>query len=122
LARLGYLASLLFRAARLVVDSGLHHKRWGREQAITYMVETLGDKETSVTREVERYCVQPGQASSYMLGHEIWVKARETARARLGDAFDIRAFHDAGLLYGAMPLSVLSAHLDGWARNGGRVA
>ena len=122
LARLGYLASLLFRAARLVVDSGLHHKRWGREQAITYMVETLGDKETSVTREVERYCVQPGQASSYMLGHQVWVQAREAAKARLGAAFDIRAFHDAGLLYGAMPLSVLSAHLDGWARNGGRVA
>ena len=60
--------------------------------------------------------------AGYMLGQEIWVKARETARARLGDAFDIRAFHDAGLLYGAMPLSVLSAHLDGWARNGGRVA
>ena len=122
LGRLGYLASLLFRAARLVVDSGLHHKRWSREQAIGYMVDTLGDKETSVAREVERYCVQPGQASSYMLGHQVWVEARESARARMGAAFDIRAFHDAGLLYGAVPLSVLSAHLDGWARNGGRIA
>ena len=104
------------------MDSGLHHKRWSREQAIGYMVDTLGDKETSVAREVERYCVQPGQASSYMLGHQVWVEARESARARMGAAFDIRAFHDAGLLYGAVPLSVLSAHLDGWARNGGRVA
>ena len=121
MGRLGYLASLLFRAARLVVDSGLHHKRWSREQAIRYMVDTLGDKETSVTREVERYCVQPGQACSYMLGHQVWLQAREAAKARMGGAFDIRAFHDAGLLYGAMPLSVLSAHLDGWARNGGRV-
>lgn len=122
LARLGYLASLLFRASRLVVDSGLHHKRWSREKAIRYMVDTLGDKETSVTREVERYCVQPGQASSYMLGHQAWVEARERAKAQLGPEFDIRGFHDAGLLYGAMPLSVLGGHLDDWAKNGGRVA
>ena len=120
--QIGYLQSLMFRAARLVVDSGLHHKRWSREQAIAYMVDTLGDKETSVAREVERYCVQPGQASSYMLGHQVWVEAREAAKARMGAAFDIRAFHDAGLLYGAVPLSVLSAHLDGWALNGGRIA
>ena len=114
LGRLGYLASLMFRAARLVVDSGLHHKRWSREQAIAYMVQTLGDKETSIAREVERYCVQPGQASSYMLGHQVWERSRTKAKARLGGRFDIRRFHDAGLLYGAMPLAVLEAHLDGW--------
>ncbi len=114
LGRLGYLASLLFRAARLVVDSGLHHRRWTREQAIRYMVETLGDAETTVTREVERYCVQPGQASGYMLGHQVWTRSRDKAKARLGARFDIRAFHDAGLLTGTLPLSVLEAHLDAW--------
>ena len=122
LARVGYLASLLFRATRLVVDSGLHHKRWSREQAVRYMVDTLGDKETSITREVERYCVQPGQASSYMLGHQVWTEARDSAKAQLGARFDLRAFHDAGLLYGAMPLSVLTSHLRDWAKAGGGVS
>jgi len=63
--QIGYLQSLMFRAARLVVDSGLHHKRWSREQGIRYMVDTLGDQESSIATEVERYCVWPGQASSY---------------------------------------------------------
>lgn len=115
LGRLGYLASLMFRAARLVVDSGIHHKRWSREQAIAYMVQTLGDKASSVTREVERYCVQPGQASSYMLGHQVWARSRGIAKETMGGRFDIKAFHDAGLLYGAVPLSVLEAHLTEWA-------
>lgn len=115
LGRLGYLASLLFRASRLVVDSGLHHKRWTREQGIRYMIDTLGDAESTVTREVERYCVQPGQASGYMLGHQVWSRSREKAKARLGARFDIKRFHDAGLITGALPLSVLEAHLDGWA-------
>ncbi len=114
LGRLGYLASLLFRASRLVVDSGLHHKRWSREQGIRYMVDTLGDAESTVTREVERYCVQPGQACGYMLGHQVWTRSRDKARRRLGARFDIKAFHDAGLLTGALPLAVLEAHLDGW--------
>ena len=114
LARLGYIASMLFRAARLVVDSGIHHKRWSREQAIAYMSETLGDAETSITREVERYCVQPGQASSYMLGWRVWTEARARARERLGARFDIRAFHDRGLLAGSMPLDVLAQVIDDW--------
>ncbi|HYE43501.1 MAG TPA: DUF885 family protein, partial [Caulobacteraceae bacterium] len=94
--RVGYLQSLLFRAVRLVVDSGLHHKRWSREQAIRYMVDTLGDQESSVTTEVERYCVWPGQASSYKVGHAKWVEVREKAKKRLGAKFDIKGFHDAG--------------------------
>lgn len=114
LGEVGYLASMLFRAVRLVVDSGLHHMRWTRERAITYMVETLGDAETSVTREVERYCVQPGQASSYMLGWRVWSSARERAQARLGDRFDIRKFHNRGLLAGSLPLDVLSRLIDDW--------
>ncbi|MBC6982584.1 DUF885 family protein [Caulobacter sp. 17J80-11] len=115
LGRLGYHASMLFRAARLVVDSGIHHKRWSRAQAIAYMSETLGDAETTTTREVERYCVQPGQASSYMLGWRVWTDARTRAQARLGSRFDIRTFHDKGLLAGSMPLDVLARVIDDWA-------
>lgn len=114
LGRLGYFASMLFRAARLVVDSGLHYKRWTREQAIAYMRETLGDSEDNVTREVERYCVQPGQACSYMLGWRVWTEARARAQARLGTRFDMRVFHDRGLLSGSMPLDVLARVIDDW--------
>jgi uncharacterized protein (DUF885 family) len=112
--RLGYLQSLLFRATRLVVDSGLHHKRWTREQAIQYMVDTLGDQESSVTTEVERYCVWPGQASSYKIGHTEWVRLREEARATLGDRFDIKGFHDTALASGDMPLETLRGVVGEW--------
>lgn len=115
LGRLGYFASMLFRAARLVVDSGLHHKRWAREQAIAYMRDTLGESEDNATREVERYCVQPAQACSYMLGWKVWTETRSRAQARLGKRFDIRAFHDRGLLAGNMPLDVLARVIDDWA-------
>ena len=112
--QIGYLQSLMFRAARLVVDSGLHHKRWSREQGIRYMVDTLGDQESSVATEVERYCVWPGQASSYKVGHSTWVALREEAKQRLGSGFDIRKFHDFGLDLGGVPLTVLERELRAW--------
>ena len=112
--QVGYLQSLLFRATRLVVDSGLHSKNWSREQAIRYMVDTLGDQESSVTTEVERYCVWPGQASSYKIGHTKWVELRDRARTRMGARFDIRRFHDTTLLAGGMPLQVLERRVDDW--------
>jgi len=112
--RLGFLQSQLFRAVRLVVDSGLHHKKWSREQAIRYMVDTLGDQETSVTTEVERYCVWPGQASSYKIGHAMWVSLRETAKTQLGPKFDLKAFHDVALSSGGMPLDVLRTVVGEW--------
>ncbi len=112
--QIGYLQSLMFRAARLVVDSGLHHKRWSREQGIRYMVDTLGDQESSIATEVERYCVWPGQASSYKVGHTTWVKLREDAKRRLGDRFDIKGFHDAGLGLGGVPLTVLERTMNAW--------
>ena len=112
--RIGYLQSLMFRAARLVVDSGLHAKRWSREQGIRYMVDTLGDQESSIATEVERYCVWPGQASSYKVGHTKWVELRENARRDLGDKFDIRAFHDTGLNAGGVPLTVLERVIGDW--------
>jgi uncharacterized protein (DUF885 family) len=114
LGRLGYLQSFMFRAARCVVDTGLHHKRWSREQAIRYMVDNLGDQESSIATEVERYCVWPGQATSYKVGQTRWSALRERARAALGDRFDIKSFHDTALAAGAMPVSVLERVIDDW--------
>jgi uncharacterized protein (DUF885 family) len=116
LGRLGYLQSMAFRAARLVVDTGLHHKKWSREQAIDYMVEVTGDQRSSITTEVERYSVWPGQATAYMVGRETINRLRENARAKLGDRFDIKGFHDVVLTNGAMPLSVLERVVDDWVK------
>ncbi len=112
--RLGYLHDAIFRAVRLVVDSGMHAKGWSREQAIKYYVDAIGDPETVATTEVERYCVWPGQACSYMIGKVTWLRLRAAARAKLADRFDIRQFHDAGLLAGAMPLEVLEHRINDW--------
>ena len=112
LGRIGYLHDALFRAVRLVVDSGIHAKRWSREKAIAYYVEVLGDKDASATTEVERYCVAPGQACGYMLGKLTWLRERGRARTALGSRFDIRAFHDAGLTSGAVPLDILPRVID----------
>jgi uncharacterized protein (DUF885 family) len=109
---IGQLQAALFRAVRLVVDSGMHHKRWSREQAVKYFTEKLGQEESSAITEIERYCVWPGQACSYMVGKLTWLRLREKAKAALGDKFDIRAFHDAGLLSGATPLTVLESAID----------
>jgi uncharacterized protein (DUF885 family) len=107
LGHIGQLQGALFRAVRLVIDSGLHAQGWSREKAVAYYVDTLGDKESAAITEVERYCVWPGQACSYMLGKLAWLKARDHARRALGQKFDIKSFHDAGLLSGALPLPVL---------------
>ena len=109
--RAGFLQSFLFRAVRLVVDSGIHHKRWSREQAITYMGEKTGFAEGRSRREIDRYCVWPGQACSYKVGHMSWMKAREKAKAIRGAAFDIRQFHQV-LLDGAMPLTILEKLIE----------
>ncbi|MEX0643694.1 MAG: DUF885 domain-containing protein, partial [Parvularculaceae bacterium] len=114
LGDLARLQSELFRAARLVVDSGLHAKQWTREQAIDYMVDVTGDTRASVTREVERYSVWPGQACSYKLGMLRINKLRDKAKTELGDKFDIREFHDQVLLTGSMPLPVLDRKINHW--------
>jgi uncharacterized protein (DUF885 family) len=111
---LGYLHDALFRAARLVVDTGLHAMKWSREQAIKTMVDIDGDPETAAATEIERYCVWPGQACSYMVGKLTWLRLREKAKTQLGPKFDIRRFHDAGLLAGGMPLTVLDLHINAW--------
>lgn len=115
LGRAGYLQSMLFRAARLVVDTGIHAKRWSRAQATQYMVDTIGNTPARSLREVERYFVSPGQANSYKVGHTVWVKVREDARKALGAKFQIADFHDAALLYGNMPMTVLQRHIADWA-------
>ena len=115
LGRAGMLQSLLFRAARLVVDTGIHHKRWSREQATDYMVETIGFPRPRTQREIDRYCVSPGQACSYKVGHTMWDRIRGEAKAALGDRFDLREYHQI-LLKGAMPLTVLERQVDKWVQ------
>ncbi len=114
LGEAGYLQSLLFRAARLVTDTGIHANRWTRAQATQYMVDTIGNTPSRAQREVERYFAGPGQANSYKVGHTVWVKVRDEAKARLGPKFDLKAYHDAVLLSGAMPLTVLQRHVSDW--------
>jgi uncharacterized protein (DUF885 family) len=116
LGRFGMLQSALFRAARCVVDTGLHAKGWSREQAIDYMVETTGDNRSSMTTEVERYCTWPGQATSYKVGQTRWLKLRSEAQQRLGSRFDIRDFHDVGLKAAPMPLAVLESVIHDWLK------
>ncbi len=115
----GFLQSFLFRAVRLVVDTGMHAKRWSRQQAITYMVDNTGFAVGRVTREIDRYAVWPGQACSYKVGHTMWLQQRERARAALGPRFDLRQFHDAALKPGAMPLTVLNNVISDFIARGG---
>jgi uncharacterized protein (DUF885 family) len=110
LGRGGFLQSFLFRAARLVVDTGLHTKRWSREQATDYMVQTTGFARPRSQREIERYCVLIGQACSYKVGHTAWTRARAEAQKALGPSFDLKQFHEV-LREGAMPLSILERRI-----------
>jgi uncharacterized protein (DUF885 family) len=115
LERAGYLQSFLFRAARLVVDTGIHTKRWSREKATDYMVEVVGFARPRSQREVERYCTQPGQACSYKVGHASWVRARQRAKAIAGDKFDLKQFHEV-IRAGAVPLTILERLVEERAR------
>ncbi|MEA3052448.1 MAG: hypothetical protein QOG72_1351 [Sphingomonadales bacterium] len=110
LERAGYLQSFLFRAARLVVDTGLHSKKWSREKATDYLVATTGFAQPRSQREVERYCTQAGQACSYKVGHMAWTRARAEAQKTLGRRFDLKQFHEI-LKDGAMPLTILERRI-----------
>ena len=114
LDNLGRLQLEMFRAVRLVVDTGIHSKRWTREQAIDYMVENTGMPESAVVVEIERYIVAPGQALAYKVGMLKILELRERAKGELGGRFDIREFHDEVLKNGAMPLSVLERVIDAY--------
>ena len=111
---LGRLQAEMFRAVRLVVDTGLHHKRWSREQAIEYMMSKTGMTEAEVTREIERYIVWPGQATAYKTGQLAILDMRTKAETALGAEFNLRNFNEMILENGAMPLGILSEVVDEW--------
>ncbi|HWQ46122.1 MAG TPA: DUF885 domain-containing protein, partial [Longilinea sp.] len=111
-SELGYLQSELFRSVRLVVDTGIHFKRWTRQQAIDYMIEHTGMPDASVVSEIERYIVMPGQACAYKLGEIKIVQLRQKALKTLGDSFNIKKFHNTVLKNGAMPLYLLEQEID----------
>ena len=111
---LGVLQSEMFRANRLVVDTGMHFKRWTREEAMEYMKKTTGMSDTEVRVEIERYIVWPGQATSYKMGMLKILELREKAKKALGEKFDIRKFHTVVLDQGIVPLFVLEDIIDEW--------
>lgn len=117
--RLGYLQSIAFRACRLVVDTGLHAKRWTRDQAIQWFASTNGSSVDEVTSEVDRYCVWPGQACGYKVGHSEINRLRAKAQQALGARFDLRLFDDVVVKGGGVPMLVLARNIDAFiARNG----
>jgi uncharacterized protein (DUF885 family) len=115
----GRLGMELWRAARLVVDTGLHHKRWSREQAIQWLQENTPNPEGDIRRAIERYVVMPGQATAYMIGKLKIMELRDRARAALGNRFDIRDFHDVVLLSGPVPLDILERNVNQWIESQG---
>jgi uncharacterized protein (DUF885 family) len=114
--RLGYLQSLSFRACRLVVDTGLHAKRWTREQGVRFFVDVNGSKPEEVASEVDRYCSWPGQACGYKVGHSEINRQRDRAQAALGARYDLKAFDDTVVKGGNVPLDVLAKNVDEYIR------
>jgi uncharacterized protein (DUF885 family) len=114
LDQMGRLRDELMRATRLVVDSGIHYKRWTREQAIAYMIEHTGMAEREVSAEVERYIVSPGSVLAYKVGMLKIMALREQAKQELGDKFDLKQFHNEVLTHGALPLTVLDGVIKDW--------
>ena len=113
-SRLGYLQGQLYRAVRLVVDTGIHAKRWTREEALEYMLESTGMPESDVISEIERYIVNPGQACAYKVGQLHILSLRQRAMDRMGPLFDLKGFHEVVLVDGAMPLTLLEQQVDRW--------
>lgn len=114
LGRIGYLQSMNFRAARLVVDTGLHHKRWTIDQAVRWLMAATGYTESRARSEINRYCIWPGQALGYKTGHNEINRLRDDAKTRLGNRFDVRGFNDTVVQAGGMPLGVLAKVVDRW--------
>ncbi|MEP7243127.1 MAG: DUF885 family protein [Gammaproteobacteria bacterium] len=114
--RIGLLQSELFRAARIVVDTGIHYRRWTRQQATKWMVDNAGEPQGTAEREIDRYCVYPGQACSFMVGRNEILAARERVRAAMGTRFDVRDFHELVLRSGPVPLQVLGQYPGSFRR------
>jgi uncharacterized protein (DUF885 family) len=110
----GRLAMEILRAGRLVVDTGIHSKRWSRQQAIDWFMANTPNAEGDIISQVERYVVNPGQATAYMIGKLKIMELREKSKAALGDRFDIKAFHDVVLKSGPVPLDILEENVDAW--------
>jgi uncharacterized protein (DUF885 family) len=115
-ARLGYLQSIAFRACRLVVDTGIHAKRWTREEGVKFFVDVNGSNPQEVASEVDRYCSWPGQACGYKVGHSEINRQRDKAKTALGSKFDLKAFDDTLVLGGNVPLDVLAKNVDEYVR------
>ncbi|MEO8359423.1 MAG: DUF885 domain-containing protein [Vicinamibacteria bacterium] len=118
--RMGLMSSQALRAARLVVDSGLHTMSWTRQQAIDYMLQHTAEDEHAVSSEVDRYIIYPGQATAYMIGKVEIRAARDEAQKAMGDRFDIKAFHDRVLEDGGVPLTFLREKIRAWENGGGK--
>ncbi|MDR6842104.1 DUF885 domain-containing protein [Pseudoxanthomonas sacheonensis] len=118
--RFGYLTYQMWRAARLVIDTGVHHLGWSREQALAFLRDNTALSEHEVTTEVDRYIAWPGQALSYYLGELTILRLREKAERALGGKFDLRNFHDAVLAQGSVPLPVLEQRIDRFIAEGGK--
>ena len=112
--RLGYLQSLAFRACRLVVDTGIHAKRWTRQQGVQFFVDVNGSNPLEVASEVDRYCSWPGQACGYKVGHSEINRQRQRAMSALGSKYDLKSFDDAVVLGGNVPLDVLAKNIDAY--------
>jgi uncharacterized protein (DUF885 family) len=118
--RLGYLQAQKFRAVRLVVDTGIHAKRWTREQAIQWAMDNSGRTRNAMTSEIDRYCGTPAQACGYKVGHTEINRLRDKAKAALGPKYDLRTFDDLVVETGSVPLTVLSNMVDGYIAGGGK--
>jgi uncharacterized protein (DUF885 family) len=116
--RLGYLQSIAFRACRLVVDTGIHAKRWTREQGVRFFVDENGSNPLEVASEVDRYCSWPGQACGYKIGHTEINRQRERAKTALGARYDLKMFNDTVVLGGDAPLDVLGKNVDEYVHAG----
>ena len=117
LADIGRLQDEMLRAIRLVVDTGLHAKKWTRDQVVQYFHDHSAQDEVDIQAETDRYIVWPGQALGYKIGQLKILELREKARRELGNRFDIRAFHDEVLGYGALPLEVLEQRINAWIQS-----
>ena len=113
----GRLAMELWRACRLVVDTGIHSKKWSRERAINYLIENTPNPKNDSVKAIERYIAMPGQATAYMIGKLKIMELREWANKELGDQFDIRAFHTVVLKDGPVPLNILEQKVKDWVAN-----
>lgn len=120
LGRIGYLQAALYRAVRVVVDTGMHAMGWTKARALSYMIDTSGLAASAAENEIDRYIVWPGQATSYKLGHSEIVRARSAAQAAMGARFDIKGFHDVVLRSGSQPLELLARNIAAWSAAGRR--